>query len=444
MSLRIWQNPTVPTTPHVVIVGAGFGGMHAARALKRASVRVTVVDRGTSHLFQPLLYQCATGLLSEGAISSPIRHLLRRQRNADVMLGEVDDIDPAARTLTVERPGGATMTLSYDYVVVAAGMRTSYQGSEHLAQHATGMKTLDDALAIRRQIISAFELAESLPDPEQRRHWLTFAVAGGGPTGVELAGQIREVATIALRSEFRTIDPADARVLLLHGGDRVLPSFSPALSRSAQKSLDKLGVETHLGVHVTDVTDDEVETTDKKTQEVIHYPAKTVLWTTGVEAVPFAATLAKALGVEQSHGGSIPVEADLSVAGHPEIFVVGDMSSRDRLPGVAEVAMQGGRHVGEVIARLAAGDTERPPFRYRDLGSAAYIARRHAVVQSGRLRLSGYPGWLAWGVIHIAFLAGVRNRMGTVVNWGATLLSETRRERAITFGDPETARQPYR
>ncbi|MGV9709477.1 NAD(P)/FAD-dependent oxidoreductase [Gordonia sp. NPDC003424] len=431
------------TTPHIVIVGAGFAGLHAARALKRAPVRVTVVDRGTSHLFQPLLYQCATGLLSEGAISSPIRHLLRRQRNADVVLGEATDVDPDARTLTLERVDGSTRTLAYDQLVVAAGMRTSYHGDDHLTEHAVGMKTLDDALAIRRKIISAFEMAESISDPEQRRAWLTFAVAGGGPTGVELAGQIREVAMITLRREFRSIDPAEARVLLLHGGDRVLPSFSPGLSRSAQKTLDHLGVETHLGVHVTDVTDEQVTTTDKKTHEVLRYPARTVLWTTGVEAVPFAGVLARALGIEQDRGGTVPVEADLSVAGHPEVWVVGDISSRDHLPGVAEVAMQGGRHVGRTIAALSAGGSERPPFRYRDLGNAAYIARRHAVVQSGKLRLSGYPGWLAWGVIHIAFLAGVRNRMGTVVNWGATLLTESRRERAITYGDPETARQPY-
>ncbi|MFW0782967.1 NAD(P)/FAD-dependent oxidoreductase [Gordonia sp. CPCC 206044] len=430
--------------PHVVIVGGGFGGLHAARRLKRAAVRVTVIDRGTSHLFQPLLYQCATGLLSEGAISSPIRHLLRRQRNADVVLGEASDIDAAARTLTVDRVDGTTMSITYDHLVVAVGMRTSYRGAERLADFSVGMKTLDDALAIRRNIIAAFEMAESLPDAAQRRPWLTFAVAGGGPTGVELAGQIREVATIALEDEFRTIDPAEARVLLLHGGDRVLPSFSPGLSSSAQKTLDRLGVETHLGVHVTDVTADEVETTDKQTHEKVRYPVKTVLWTTGVEAVPFAGAVARALGAEQGRGGRIPVEADLSVAGHPEIWIVGDVSSRDDLPGVAEVAMQGGRHVGAVIAGLSEGRTERPPFRYRDLGNAAYIARRHAVVESGRLRLSGYVGWLAWGAIHIAFLAGIRNRLGTVVNWGTTLLTDSRRERAITYGDPETARQPYR
>ncbi|GAB91997.1 NAD(P)/FAD-dependent oxidoreductase [Gordonia rhizosphera] len=430
--------------PHIVIVGAGFGGLHVTRRLKRAPVRVTVVDRGTSHLFQPLLYQCATGLLSEGAISSPIRHLLRRQRNADVVLGEAVDVDSDARTLTVDRIDGSTTAITYDHLVIAAGMRTAYHGRDDIAPNAPGMKTLDDALAIRRKIIAAFEMAESLPDAGQRLPWLTFAVAGGGPTGVELAGQIRDLATIALQREFRTIDPAEARVLLLHGGDRVLPSFTPSLSKRAQKTLDKLGVETHLGVHVTDVTADEVETTNKSTHEVIRYPAKTTLWTTGVEAVPFAGVLARALDIEQDHGGRIPVEADLSVRGHPNIWVVGDMSSRDQLPGVAEVAMQGGRHVGGVIADLCEGATERAPFRYHDLGNAAYIARRHAVVESGPLHLSGYVGWLAWGVIHIAFLAGIRNRLGTVVNWGTTLLTDSRRERAITYGDPETARQPYR
>ncbi|GAA3705208.1 NAD(P)/FAD-dependent oxidoreductase [Gordonia hankookensis] len=430
---------------HVVIIGAGFGGLHAARRLKKADVEVTVVDRGTSHLFQPLLYQCATGLLSQGAISSPIRHLLRRQRNAKVVLGEAKNVDVAARTVAVERPDGSTMTIPYDHLVVAAGMRTAYHGCDDFAEFAPGMKTLDDALAIRRKIIGAFELAESLPDATQRRPWLTFAVAGGGPTGVELAGQIRELATLALENEFRSIDPGEARVLLLHGGDRVLPSFSPALSRRAQKTLDDLGVETHLGVHVTGVTADQVETTTKsEPHEITHYEAKTALWTTGVEAVPFAAALARALGVEQDHGGRVPVEADLSVRGHPEVWVVGDMSSRDELPGVAEVAMQGGRHVGAVIAHLAGGGTDRAAFRYHDLGSAAYIARRHAVVQAGKLQLSGYLGWLAWGVIHIAFLAGMRNRMGTVMNWSATLLTDSRRERAITYGDPETARQPYR
>ncbi|WLP88821.1 NAD(P)/FAD-dependent oxidoreductase [Gordonia sp. NB41Y] len=429
--------------PHVVIIGAGFGGINAARRLRDADVSVTVIDRGTSHLFQPLLYQCATGALSEGSISTPIRHLLRRQRNAEVYCAEATGIDPVARTVTVTRMDSSVAEVGYDYLVVAAGMRTSYHGNEHLMDHAIGMKTLDDALAIRRKIFAAFEVAETLSDPEARKPWLTFAVAGGGPTGVELAGQIRELATLALEREFRSIDPAEARVLLFHGADRVLPSFSETLSARARETLDAIGVETHLGVHVTDVTAEAVQTTDKATGTVTTYPARTTLWTTGVEAVPFAGTLATALGVDQARGGTIPVGDDLSVDGHPEIFVVGDMSSHRGLPGVAEVAMQGGRHAGAVIAGLVAGGADRPGFRYRDLGSAAYIARRHALLEAGRVRLSGRMGWLAWGAIHIAFLAGVRNRAGTVLVWATSLMTDTRRERAITYGDPQTARKSF-
>lgn len=409
---------------------------------------MTIVDRGTSHLFQPLLYQCATGLLSQGAITSPVRHLLRRQRNLDVVLGEASGIDADAQQVTVCRFDGTSFEIDYDYLIVAAGMRTSYRGNEGFAEHAPGMKTLDDALAIRRKIISAFEIAETIPDPAARAPWLTFAVAGGGPAGVEIAGQIRELATLALEREFDSIDPKDARVLLFHGGDRVLPSFSETLSKRAQRTLDKLGVETHLGVHVTDVTADDVEVTPKaEPREPFRCPTKTVLWTTGVEAVPFAGALAKALGVEQQRGGTIAVLPDLSVPGHPNVWVAGDMSSLHDLPGVAEVAMQGGRHAGAVVADVIDGTAttvaDRKPFRYHDFGTAAYIARRQAVVETGPLRLSGLIGWLAWGLIHVAFLAGIRNRMGTVLTWSATLITDGRRERAITYGDPESARQPY-
>lgn len=417
--------------------------MHAARRLRRADVAVTVIDRGTSHLFQPLLYQCATGLLSEGSISTPIRHLLRRQRNAEVICAEATDIDTAARQITITRLDSTTCHLTYDYLIVAAGMRTSYHGNEDLAAHTVGMKTLDDALAIRRKLIASFEMAESLPDPAERTKWLTFAVAGGGPTGVELAGQIRELATISLEREFRAIDPAECRVMLFHGGDRVLPSFAPSLSTKVQHTLDKLGVETHLGVHVTDVAADHVEITDKASGAVTTYPTRTTLWTTGVEAVPFAGALAAAVGVKQGHGGMIEVSDDLSIPGHPEIFVVGDMSSLHDLPGVAEVAMQGGRHAGSIVAGLVAGESARPPFHYHDLGNAAYIARKNAILESGPLRVSGFLGWLAWGAIHITFLAGVRNRTGTVVSWAATLMTNTRRERAITYGDPQTARRSF-
>lgn len=435
---------TAPARPHVLIVGGGFGGLYAARKLRRSDAAVTVLERGTSHVFQPLLYQCATGLLSQGSIASPLRHLLRHQENAHVVLGEANDIDADRQVVTVSRFDGSAYDIKYDYLVVAAGMRQSYHGHDEFMKHAPGMKTLDDALTIRRKVIAAFEMAESLPTAEERRPWLTFAVAGGGPTGVELAGQIRELATRALHEEFRSIDPSEARVLLFHGGDRVLESFDKRLSTSALKTLDIVGVETHLGVHVTDVTEKDVQVTAKATKTATRYDARTVLWTAGVEAVPFAHRLAAALGVEQDRGGRIPVEKDLSVAGHANVYVVGDMMSLNDLPGVAEVAMQGGRHAGGAIARrLENPDAARRDFKYRDLGTAAYIARGHALVQAGPIRMSGFLGWLSWGVIHIAFLSGNRNRFGTLGNWAVTLATNSRRERAIVYGDPETARRPY-
>ncbi|MFB9782412.1 FAD-dependent oxidoreductase [Rhodococcus sp. KBW08] len=430
--------------PRVVIVGGGFGGLYAARRLKKADVEVVLIDRGTSHVFQPLLYQCATGLLSEGQIASPLRHLLEDNKNTNVVLGEAKSVDADAGVLTASRFDGSTFELPYDYLIVAAGMRQSYHGQDEFIKWAPGMKTLDDALAIRRSLIAAFEMAESLPTAEERRPWLTFAVAGGGPTGVELAGQIRELAMHALTNEFRSIDPDEARVLLFHGDDRVLPSFSRKLSAAAKRTLDGIGVETHLGVHVTDVCETSIETTDKKTKEKRQYETRTILWTAGVEAVPFAEALATALGVKQVGGGRIEVEADLTVPGHPNVYVVGDLMSRDKLAGVAEVAMQGGRHAGaRIAATVENGVPNRKPFKYRDLGTAAYISRRHALLQAGPVQLSGFIGWVSWGIIHIAFLAGFRNRASTVLNWGATLASKTRRERAITYGDPETARQPY-
>lgn len=428
----------------VVIVGGGFGGLYAARQLRDVNADVTLLDRGTSHLFQPLLYQCATGLLSQGSITSPLRHLLRKGSSLRVALGEAHSVDADAGELTAIRLDGTTFTLEYDYLIVAAGMRQSYHGNDEFSRWAPGMKTLDDALAIRRKIVSAFEMSETLQTAKERRPWLTFAVAGGGPTGVELAGQIRELATRALADEFDEIDPSEARVLLFHSGDRVLPSFHRKLSAAAQATLDGIGVETHLGVHVTDVSENGVQTTAKaEPRTVTRYDAKTVLWTAGVEAVPFAKALAQGLGVEQAGGGRIAVRPDLTVPGHPNVWVVGDMMSLDKLPGVAEVAMQGGRFAGKQV-RAALGDGRAAPkFKYHNLGTAAYIARRQAIVQVGPINLSGVVGWVSWGFIHIAFLASPRNRLGTLVNWAATLATNSRRERAITYGDPETARQPY-
>ncbi len=434
---------THPGRPRVVVVGGGFGGLYAARALRRVDVDVTVLDRGTSNLFQPLLYQCATGLLSEGQITSPIRRLLRRHKNARVLLGEALALNAGARTVTAARPDGTRFDLGYDYLVIAAGMRQSYFGNDSFAAYAPGMKTLDDALTIRRQVLGAFEVAETLPTVAERRPWLTFAVVGAGPTGVELAGQIRELAMRTLSREFHTIDSREARVLLFDGGDAPLASFGPHLAAKASSTLEKLGVELHLGVRVTDVNAFGVETEAKDgTSE--HYDARTRIWTAGVEAVPFVAAAATALGAEQDRGGRIAVRPDLSVPGHDNVWVIGDVMALDHLPGVAEVAMQGGLHAAGQIKRQRSGKPHRnEAFHYRDLGSAAYIARFHALLRVGPVQLSGFVGWLLWGLIHLAFLAGVRNRFGALITWLLVLGRAGRRERAIPYRSLNDAAYPY-
>jgi NADH dehydrogenase len=433
--------------PQVVVVGGGFGGILAARRLAGADVEVTLLDRGTNNLFQPLLYQCATGLLSEGQISIPLRTLVRGDRHVRVLLGEAKELNLAHRVVSVRRPDRSSFELEFDYLIVAAGMRTSYFGHPEFAQFAPGMKTIDDALTIRRRVLGAFEMAETIDDPERRREWLTFAVVGAGPTGVELAGQIRELAVCTISREFRAIAPAEARVLLFDGIDVVLASFGPSLSAKAQRILNDIGVQTMLGVKVTQVDATGLVTKavgDQGDGTETRYPTRTVLWTAGVEAVPFVAKVAEATGASTDRQGRIPVQPDLSIHGHPDIWVIGDVSSRDELPGVAEVAMQGGLHVANVIrARIVNPAAPPKPFRYRDLGSAAYISRGHAVLQVGRLELSGFLGWLLWGCIHIAFLAGVRNRFRTLTAWLVTLGLNRRAERAITYGDPATADQLY-
>ncbi len=430
--------------PRVVVVGGGFAGMYAVRRLAGAGLDVTLLDRSTTTLFQPLLYQCATGLLSSGQITSPLRSLLRRHRDVRVVLGEAHDLDVDRNVVTARRPDASTFELPYDHVVIAAGMRQSYFGHPEFARHAPGMKSIDDALTIRRRVLGAFEMAETLPDAEQRREWLTFAVVGAGPTGVELAGQIRELAMHTIEREFRMIDPAEARVLLFDGGKAVLSSFGPALSRTAQRTLAGLGVETVLGVRVTDIDETGLVSTASD-GSTTRYDTRTVLWTAGVAAAPFLAAVARAVGAEPDKQGRIPVRPDLTVPDHPEVFVVGDVMSLDGLPGVAEVAMQSGRHAGsEIRRRIGEPDTPAVPFRYRDLGSAAYIGRGHAVLRLGPVKVSGLAGWLAWGAIHIAFLAGVRNRFATLASWLWTLAFRRRGERALTYGDPSTAEQPYR
>ena len=426
----------------VVIIGGGFAGLFAVRALRRAPVQVTLIDKAQHHLFQPLLYQCSTGILSEGKISAPLRDLLRRHRNAEFMLAEVTGIDPERRAVLAVRPGGENIEFGYDYLIVAAGVQQSYFGHDEFAQYAPGMKTIEDALVIRRRVFGAFEMAESATDPAERTRWLTFALVGAGPTGVELAGQIREVATKTLRREYRRINPGDARVLLFDGGPAPLAPFGPKLSAKAAATLDRLGVEQHMHAIVTQI-DGTGLSVRAEDGSVSRYEAGTVLWTAGVAAPPAAAAIAAATGAKQDRAGRIEVGPDLSIPGHPEIMVTGDVMSLNKLPGVAEVAMQTGLYAGRKVAHLARGQSFGKPFRYRDLGSAAYISRGRAVVSVGRLQFAGFPGWVVWLFIHIGFLTGYRNRFGAVLSWWFAFTRDLRRERTFTIRQVGIVRDIY-
>ena len=349
---------TQQARPRVVVVGGGFAGLFAVRALRRAPVTVTLIDRAEHHLFQPLLYQCATGILSEGKIAAPLREVLRKHANVECVMAEVTGIDPAARRVHARRPLGQPLEFGYDHLIVAAGVQQSYFGHDEFGLFAPGMKSIADALTIRRRVFGAFEMAESATSHDEARRWLTFALVGGGPTGVELAGQIRELATRTLRAEFRKIVPQDARVLLFDGGEAPLASFGPALSAKAAGALRKLGVEQHMHSIVTkvDLTGLEVRGPDG---EVTRHDAGTVLWTAGVEAPPLATAIATATGAQQDRAGRIIVQPDLTIPGHPEITVAGDMMNSGGLPGVAEVAMQAGlyaaRRIRRELARQPAG-----------------------------------------------------------------------------------------
>jgi NADH dehydrogenase len=414
----------------VVIVGAGFGGLFAARALRRAPVEVTVVDRMNHHLFQPLLYQVATGVLAEGDIAPPIRDVLRRQGNARVVLGDVVDIDLAARELTLDSLGTSS-NVPYDSLIVAAGAAQSYFGHDEFAEHAPGLKTIDDALALRARIFGAFEMAELESDPERRAAWLTFVVVGAGPTGVELAGQIAELSRRGLRRNFRTFEPADARVILVEGGDHVLAPFPAPLRDRAQRDLERLGVEVRLHTLVTGVDADGLDVTAGRIE------ARTKIWAAGVQASPLGATLAARSGAGIDAAGRVGVRPDCTLPGHPEVFVVGDLMSLDHLPGVAEVAMQSGLHAARTVTRRLRGDTRERPFRYRDLGTMATIARFRAVVSIGRLHMTGLAAWLSWLFVHLLFLTGFKNRIAAVANWAVAFLGSARPQRAITGFEPE-------
>jgi NADH:quinone reductase (non-electrogenic) len=414
----------------VVIVGAGFGGLFAARALRRAPVDLTVVDRTNHHLFQPLLYQVATGVLSEGDVAPPTRDVLRKQRNAGVLLGEVRDIDLTAREMTIET-AGERKRIPYDSLIVAAGAGQSYFGHDEFAAHAPGMKTIDDALEVHGRIFGAFEMAELENDAKRRATWLIFVVVGAGPTGVELAGQIAELSRRVLKGNFRSIDPASARIIVLDAGDAVLSSFPERLQRRARRDLERLGVEVRLGTMVAGVDADGLDVSLKDGSSA-RIEAKTKIWAAGVQSSPLGAILAEQSDAKVDRAGRVSVRPDCTLPGHPEVFVVGDMMGLDRLPGLSEVAMQSGVHASRTIARRLSGDTDERPFRYRDLGTMATIARFRALADFGRLRFTGLVGWLLWAFVHLAFLTGFKNRVAALASWTVALLGRGRRQRTIT------------
>jgi NADH dehydrogenase len=428
----------------VAIVGGGFGGLFAAKALRRADVEVTVVDRTNHHLFQPLLYQVATGILSEGEIAPPIRDLLRHQANATVLLGEVVDIDVGARTLAVDALDRRTV-VPYDSLIVAAGASQSYFGHPEFAVEAPGMKTIDHALELRGRIFGAFEMAEHESDPDVRRRWLTFVVVGAGPTGVELAGQLAELSRRSLQRNFRHIDPADARVLLLDAGPTILPAFPEALRERAARDLRAIGIEHHVGTAVTHVDERGVETSSPD-PALRRIEAATKIWAAGVEASPLGRLLADKAGAEVDRAGRVKVEPDLTIPGHPELFDVGDLMSLDGLPGVAQVAMQSGRHAARTIARRLAGDTTHRSFRYRDLGAMATISRFRALAAVGHIRVAGFGAWMLWLVVHVVGLTGFKNRVAALFNWVIAFLGLGRPQRVITsqqvFARRALERQP--
>ncbi|OLD66330.1 MAG: FAD-dependent oxidoreductase [Acidobacteria bacterium 13_1_40CM_2_68_5] len=402
------------------MLGGGFGGLDAARALRRAPLRLTLVDRRNHHLFQPLLYQVATAALNPSDIAVPIRRVLRRQENATVLLGEATAVDVAGRRVVL-----ADGEVPYDYLVIATGASHSYFGHDDWSPFAPGLKTIEDALEIRRRILLAFEAAERDPDPGARRAWLSFVVIGGGPTGVELAGALADIARLILRTDFRSIDPASARVALIEAGPRILPAFAPALSEEAARELAELGVEVITGTAATSIDATGVSLGERRLQ------ARNVLWAAGVAASPIAGSL----GIPLDRAGRVPVAPDLTLPGHPEVFVIGDLAALRQngkpVPGVAPAAKQMGRHAARNILRAVRG-LPHAPFRYRDAGSLATIGRAAAVAEFGRLKLSGFIAWLAWLLVHIYFLIGFRNRLLVMLQWAWLYLRHDSGARLIT------------
>ncbi len=464
------KREAAPPRPRVVIVGGGFGGLYAARSLRGAAVDVTLIDRRNFYLFQPLLYQVATGGLSPANISAPIRALLRRQKNARVMMAEVVGFDASRRVVKLARPAGE---VPYDYLIVAAGVGANYFGHDDWAEAAPGLKTVEDATEIRSRILAAFEAAEVEHDPQRVRELLTFVIIGGGPTGLELAGTLAEIARRTLRGDFRRINPSDAKIILLEGTDRLLPPYPPVLSAKATELVERLGVTVRTGTMVTDIRPGSVEL--RRGEAVERIAARTVIWAAGVSASPLGRAIAEATGAKLDRAGRVMVEPDTSVAGHPNIFVIGDLAhfahgtpDGKPLPGVAQVAMQQGKYVARLIRgrverreRLAGtearstGSTEEwggppcppnqqwggpprppsrqwPPFRYRDLGNMATIGRAAAVADIFGVKLSGYPAWLVWLFIHLINLVQHQNKLLVLIQWAWNYFTWNRSARLIT------------
>lgn len=426
--VRTSQQETTGTLPRVVIVGAGFGGLQAARALRNVPVQVIVIDRSNHHVFQPLLYQVATAALSPADISAPIRGMLRKQHHTSVILAEVTGVDTQGQCVLMHE-----RSVPYDYLVVATGARHSYFGHDGWEPFAPGLKSLDDAMMLRRKILLAFEAAEIETDPEQRLALLTFVLVGAGATGVEMAGAIAELAHHALSRDFRNIDPASARILLVEAAPRILLAFPVSLARKAERALMRLGVEVKTKAPVEAIDADGVLIAGTR------LPTKTVIWTAGVAASPAG----QWLGAEMDRAGRVKVAHDLSLLDHPQVFVLGDTASVSQdgkpLPGVAPVAMQEGHYVAKVIADRVAGNAHPQPFRYRNKGNLATVGRSFGIVEMGPLRLSGLLAWLTWLVVHILYLIGFRNRFLVLFQWAWAYLTYQRSARLITGGSPTTA-----
>jgi NADH dehydrogenase FAD-containing subunit len=411
--------------PRVVIVGGGFGGLAAAKALKNTPAEVVLFDRNNHHVFQPLLYQVATSVLTPGQIGSPIRGVLRKQKNTVVILGEVTGVDKDAKVVIANSADREGVPLAYDFLVLATGVTHSYFGHNEFQKFAPGLKGLADAVAVRNKVLRAFEQAEAEEDPSRHRDLLTFVLVGAGPTGVEMAGAIAVMVRGSLKSEYRRIDPAAARVILLDRGNRVLGTFSEALSHAAQQRLENLGVEVRLGQGADQIDEEGVIVAGER------IPSKTVIWTAGVAPSPAG----KWLNVETDRAGRVRIQPDLSVPGHPEIFVVGDTASLDQdgttLAGVAQVAIQEGRYAGKLIHRRLTGKSTPGPFRYFDKGTMAVVGKGFAVLQSGKVHLSGGVAWLAWAAVHLQFLAESNLRVSVFLQWVWTYLTGQRGDRLI-------------